>query len=125
MLGLAKYRPPFERVRGPHRAPCPSGQSRFGAASLSSELLLKMPTARLSISKTRVYATIRICPGSRGFALRVAREFAIARVAVLLALQTVGIILGGCWRSGKSYGHKCRSSNDLAHFHFLLDAVSI
>jgi hypothetical protein len=58
-------------------------------------------------------------------ALRVARELTIARVAPLPALQTIGIILGGCWRSGKSYSHKCRSPNDLAHFHFLFDAVSI
>jgi hypothetical protein len=40
-------------------------------------------------------------------------------------LPPIDTILGGCWRSGKSHGHKCRSSNDLAHFHFLLDAVSI
>jgi len=82
--------------------------------------LICTPTLRLpSICKTGVCATIRKSPRSCGFALPVVAELTIARVAPISALQAVRIILGGCWRGGKSYSDECRGSNDLAHIRFL------
>jgi hypothetical protein len=101
----------------------PGVSGRRGLPPLICTPTLRLPSickTRLpSICKTGVYTTIRKSPRSCGFALPVVGELTIARVAPISALQAVRIILGGCWRGGKSYSHKCRGSNDLAHIRSL------
>jgi hypothetical protein len=102
--------------------------TRLSACGRGLPSLICTPTLRLpsicktwlpSICKTGVRTTIRKSPRSCGFALPEVTELTIAGIAPVLTLQTVGIVVGGCRRGGKSDSHKCCGSNDPAHIHLL------
>jgi hypothetical protein len=74
--------------------------------------------------KSRIDATIRERSGGRSLALPVACKLAQSRIAVISALQAVGIIVGIIWlsrcrRCRECHAHKRRGSNELEHFIFL------
>ena len=111
-----------EREEFQHGARGAAGRAEYAsgdgaAANAFLPPAINTTTLRLrSGCKARVRATIGVSSGSRGQALLVARELTFARVTPLPTLQTVGIILGGCWRRGEGCRAKCRSCDDLAHF---------
>ena len=81
----------------------PPGHSaiRHTSQVVRSPYLIRPSAALLLQSKreSRIGATIGKCPGSHSLALLVTGKMTLSRVAPVLALQTIGIIVGITWLS--------------------------